>query len=73
MEKKRALVMNALVIAAVLLLSIALLIASKLTQRRIVPNAGPLEMEFEPAVTTAMPSAHEGEWVIDAFEEDLYL
>lgn len=62
MDKKRVIMMNVLVIGAILLLSLAALIASKLLPRQITPNAGPLEMEFEPAAGY--------QHVIDVCEED---
>lgn len=70
MEKKRALLLNVLVIAALLLLCLALLAVTKLTPRRIEINAGPLEMEFEPAVTTQAPSAHE-RWNPNEAQEEM--
>lgn len=59
MDKKRVLMVNAAVIAAVLLLVAAVFLVSRLTpQRQITPNAGVLG-GFEPAVTTQAPA--EGE------------
>lgn len=71
MEKKRAMMVNVLVIAAILLLSLVLLIVSKIVPRRVTPDAGPLEMEFEPAVTTETSSVWEGWSLPDVFEEDV--
>lgn len=56
MDRKRVLMMNAAVIAAVFMLALAALFVSELLpQRQITPNAGVLG-GFEPAVTTAAPA-----------------
>jgi len=54
MEKKRALMVNGLTIAAVLLLIVGVWLATELMPRKITPNAGVLE-GFEPAQTTQQP------------------
>lgn len=55
MEKKRVLMVNLLALAVVLLLVLAALLASRLIPRQIIPNAGPLEFEFEPSLTMEAP------------------
>ena len=55
MDKKRVILINAAVIAAVLLLAIGAMVLSELLPKTIQPTAGVLE-GFEPIVTTDAPA-----------------
>lgn len=54
MDKKRALMVNGLTIAAVLLLIVAVWLLAALTPRKITPTGGVLE-GFEPVQSTQAP------------------
>ena len=56
MEKKRTLLVNVLAVGAVLVLVAAMLLVSRLIPRKVVPNAGQLEIVFEPAMTMQAPA-----------------
>lgn len=69
MEKKRALMVNVLAIAVILLLIAAAMLFTKLTPRQITPNAGVLE-GFEPAQTTEAPAVEPSSRMINEIQGD---